>query len=286
MFDLPPTLPDAQSLVPVDFVHSQRGFSKNNSLNKAGLNFQNKPQISDEQFASKRTFYLSQLTNQKGVAQSFSEPLKQDVAIPEETVSITGGIAQELTSKAMWGPVQAGLINDPKHTFAEIFYENVKALNKSEFRQLKGALDYIFSNPVSRKRFMELTEISEQDIEYARQNLDRSQFVFCKLMKLALSTSTQRRVSKQVGGLIQFIEETEQVNGALFNESFKFKILRGIPQQSELAWQRLQQQCGPGAQNCTSAYSQLVDLNNDGKLDTLDFELASKSLESFKSKTQ
>ncbi|MDX1920719.1 MAG: hypothetical protein SFU25_08320 [Candidatus Caenarcaniphilales bacterium] len=203
---------------------------------------------------------------------------------PAGIPSLNGQAQSEFNSRAIWGPIQAGLVHDPKQTFGNLFSDNVGNLSKSEFKQLKKVLDFIVSNPSSRQRFVELTQISEEDLDYARENLDRSKFVFTKLLKLAITTSTQRRVSTQIGGLMQFIEETKELNGTVISEEYKFKLIRGIPETAELAWSTILDKCSANLQECKARYVPLMDMNGDGNLDATDVALANASIQQLKAR--
>lgn len=213
-----------------------------------------------------------------------SEEINNTEAMPLNIPALSGQAQSEFNSRAIWGPIQAGLVHDPKHTFADIFSNNVGDLSKKEFKQLKDVLDFILSTPNCRKRFVELTQISEEDLDHASKNLDRNKFVFTKLVKLAISTSTQRRVSTQIGGLLQFIEETSELNGSVIPEDYKFKLIRGIPETAEVSWASVLDKCTVNPQECKAKYLPLMDMNKDGVLDQTDVALANNSIQLLKSR--
>lgn len=182
--------------------------------------------------------------------------------------------------QAVWGPVKARLIPDTKRTLARVFSNNISNLSETEYNQLRSLIEYIATNPQSKARVFELTGFNDSDLEMAEKYFSKykGRKFFAKLVNIALSTSSNGKVSQQIGGLLQFIFETGQVNGLAVGDEYKYKLMAGIPSLSNDIWTKVSSDCQSGGELCTDKYKEFLDLKADGKIDNQDVEAATSSL--------
>lgn len=189
--------------------------------------------------------------------------------------------AQVFNAKAVWGPISGRLIPSTKKTLSEVMSQNIADLSRDEYEQLRYLIEYIATHPESKARVFELTGFNDNDLAFAEKYFRRysSRKMFSKLVEFALKTSSNGKVSKQIGGLAQFIFETGEINGEKVPNEFKFKLLRGIPQLLFPIWQQASIDCPAQTGICTSEAKAFLDLNADNQVDDSDIKIAYSSLD-------
>jgi hypothetical protein len=192
---------------------------------------------------------------------------------------------KDFNPKAIWGPVSGRMIPETKKTLAKIMSSNIRDLSEDEYAQFRYLIEYILTNPASRDRVFELTGFQEKDLLFAEKYFRRydGRRLFSKLVEIALATSSNGNVSRQVGGMLQFMFETEEINGEKVPDGYKYKFMRGIPNLEESIWTQVGQDCQNGGGLCTDANKAFLDLNDDGKVDAGDVEIGLKSIQWLKS---
>lgn len=182
--------------------------------------------------------------------------------------------------QAVWGPVKARLIPDTKRTLARIFSNNISNLSETEYNQLRSLIEYIATNPQSKARVFELTGFNDNDLALAEKYFGKykGRKLFSKLVNIALSTSSDGKVSQQIGGLLQFIFETGEVAGLAVGDEYKYKLMAGIPSLTTDIWNKASADCSSGGEVCSDKYKQFLDLTSDSKIDNQDIEVAKSSL--------
>lgn len=229
--------------------------------------------------------------NQGGISPSNAQDETTQQNNTNEIVSLNGNANFDFESifnpKTLWGPVGARLIPNTKHTLAKVFSRNISDLSEGEYNQLRYLIEYIATNPASKARVFELTGFNDKDLAFAQKYFQKyeSRFMFSKLVKFALDVSSDGRVSKQIGGILQFIFETDAINGQQVADEYKYKLLRGIPNLVEPIWEQASNDCNSQVGLCSDQYKDFLDLNADNKIDKSDIELAKSSLQWIKDKS-
>ncbi len=184
-------------------------------------------------------------------------------------------------AKAVWGPISGRLIPETKRTLSEIMSRNIANLSREDYEQLRYLIEYIATHPESKQRVFELTGFNDNDLAFAEKYFRKynSRKMFSKLVEFALKTSSNGKVSKQIGGLVQFIFETGQINGQNIADEYKFQLLRGFPELLSPIWEQAAAECPTQTRICQGENKTFLDLNADNKTDDSDFQTAFSSLE-------
>ncbi len=227
--------------------------------------------------------------------QEFEEvsPSKEDQEITEEekvkieenidAINVSVESSLEFNPKAIWGPIKARLIPDTKHTFARIVSNNISNMSAKDYRYAHDLTEYLMENEEARERVFELTGFNERDLKVARKYFDKygkGRFTASKATNFALKTSSHGKVSKQIGGLYQFLFELSEVNNQVIGDSLKFAMIKGTTVYLRNIWSELYADCNDEEPNmCTEKTKKFLDLNDDTIIDQIDIDIAMKSLD-------
>ncbi|MDX1918804.1 MAG: hypothetical protein SFT81_06680 [Candidatus Caenarcaniphilales bacterium] len=184
-------------------------------------------------------------------------------------------------SKAIWGPIKARMIPSSKKRLAVAVSDTIRGLSEAEYRNLRYYIEYMARNPASRERVFELTGFSEKDLLFAEKYFRRyeSRGLFAKLLEIALSTSSDGNVSRQIGGLVQFIFEVSEIEGKTVNENERYKLVRLMPPVVRPIWGDLASKCPEDKEICMRGSSTpYLDLNDDDIVNFEDIKIARSSL--------
>ena len=290
---------------PAVYVYQMKGYSSSNKFLIASENANNPISVYEMELDSNTTNNVindfdekpEESTTTNIQTNSQSDSLKNDRAKDESSNAngidktiITGGteyqLDKEFNPQAIWGPIASRLIPDTKHTLAKVVSRNISNMSKSEYEKMREFMEYIATHPESKARVFELTGFNDRDLEFAEPYFKKynTRKFFSKLVEIALSTSSHGKVSKQVSGLVQFIFETQEINGQPVSDEFKFLFLRGLPNLAESGWQQFATDCQNKNGVCTSEYKAFLDLNEDKALNDQDLQLAQSSLNWLKAK--
>ncbi|MDJ0625345.1 MAG: hypothetical protein QNJ31_03140 [Candidatus Caenarcaniphilales bacterium] len=255
--------------MPIDYVPSPSAYYSN---------YQKKTYVSSSlEYSSANDFELESLEDEEFLIPQMNLLKKE---IPSLTASIESDLKQNFTAQAIWGPVEARLIPETKRTLSKVISNNIADLTEQEYLHVRELLIYVLSNPESKQRVFELTGFEEKDIAFAEKYFRKfkRKFFFTKLVEIALATSSNGNVSKQIGGLIQFIFETAELNNERIPDQYKFKFIRGIPELIQPIWNEIAEDCALNPTRCTQNYTPFMDLNQDQKIDEKDVKIAIDSM--------
>jgi hypothetical protein len=190
-------------------------------------------------------------------------------------------VDEVFNAKAIWGPIGGRMVPSTKKTLSKIMSQNIRNMSEEDYEQLRYLIEYIATHPESKQHVFDLTGFNDNDLAFAEKYFRKyeSRKMFSKLVEFALSTSSNGKVSKQVSGLVQFIFETGEINGQKVPDSFKFQLLRGIPELLEPVWQQVASDCNVNGGLCSESNKTSLDLNADQKVDAVDIQIANSSLD-------
>lgn len=187
-----------------------------------------------------------------------------------------------IKERAMYRVVQARQIIDTKKTISELMHKNLKHLSDDEYNRLREMVNYVYHSPKLKARLFELTGLEQKDMEFAKKYFVKykSKRLFARLIKTSIQTSSNGRVSRQIGGLIQFVMEIEEVNGRKVGMNYKVKLLAGLPAMVKANWNMLAINYKKN-QSVNYIFSdthqntlKLLDINEDGVYNKEDIDLA------------
>ncbi|HEY9886490.1 MAG TPA: hypothetical protein V6C96_04440, partial [Vampirovibrionales bacterium] len=252
-------------------------------------------------YSNKPISYLAELQKQElylppGSEEVFSGSEEEVLEIEETTLDeinpykddeeagLKGSIETQeylgFNSQAIWGPIEARLIPETKRTVGKLFSRNIGDLSKSEYEQMRFFIEYVLSHEDSKQRIFELTGFEDKDIAFAEKYFRRYEhkFLFSKLVGFALATSSNGKVSRQIGGLFHFAFETESLNGQEITDEYKYKFLKGFPEIIEPLWLSLLEECKLNPESCKDANLAKLDLDNDAEITQNDVDIALESI--------
>ena len=190
---------------------------------------------------------------------------------------------EEFNPKGVWGPIKARLIPDTKRTLAKLVSADVSQMSSREYRFCKDLAEYLMNNENSKQRVFELTGFDDKDLEVAHKyfkKYSKMKGVAAKGLKLALSTSSNGKVSKQIGGLTQFLFELSEVDGKPIPEELRYRLFHGLTPYLREIWQKLPEDClSEDPQMCKDKKKEYLDLDEDGDIDEKDAEIGLKSVD-------
>lgn len=190
---------------------------------------------------------------------------------------------EEFSPKGVWGPIKARLIPDTKRTLAKLVSADVSQMSSREYRFCKDLAEYLMNNENSKQRVFELTGFDDKDLEVAHKyfkKYSKMKGVAAKGLKLALSTSSNGKVSKQIGGLTQFLFELSEVDGKPIPEELRYRLFHGLTPYLREIWQKMPEDClSEDPQMCKDKKKEYLDLDQDGDIDEKDAEIGLKSVD-------
>ncbi len=207
-------------------------------------------------------------------------PVNSSPAVSQEELTVLSSTASVDTAnigpQAIWGPVKSRLIPSTKKTLSKVFSSNVSDLTVSEYKQLRRIIEYLTKNPESRARAFELTGFNDGDLDFAEKFLNSydSRGAFAKLVGFALRVSSDGKVSKQIGGFIQFSYEIAEIKGEPAPAELRNKLLRNFPNLLRPIWEEIAANCPTNTNLCSNPELLTnLDLNSDGSINQTDGQL-------------
>lgn len=183
------------------------------------------------------------------------------------------------SDKAIWGPIQLRMLPNTKSLLSQVISKTIKNLSRQEYDELRRVIEVIYHDETLKQRMFELTGFKQKDLDFARKYFlrYRTKFLFARVVRVALATSSNGKVSRQVGGLIQFIFELHEVDGKVIPLDLKVKLLGSLPFTINYPWEDIQDDCYMAG--CTRfADERKLDLNFDGDVNEHDVDIAMESI--------